>query len=163
MTVATDFFGKHHTILPCSAEDIDVHFDKIRNVIPSEEVIQFKKRMSECINAGSAYTLSDGSCFLYYLNYKPCCATGVALYGKQSPNKMLALFAGIFKEIDHHTFKLDFHLHAGKFVQEYKSIITETSIRRQRIPGYPLVVRIDKLFVKMNAIHKKRGIEWEML
>ena len=158
MITTTDFFGNKHTILPCSAEDVDVHFAKIQDVIPGEEVIQFKQRMSECITAGSAYTLSDGSCFLYYLNDKPCCAKGVALYGKNSPMKMLALFAGIFKELDTHTFKLDFHLHAGKFVQEYKSILTETSIKRQLIKGYPLVVRIDKLFAKIDGIYKKRNL-----
>ena len=160
MITTTDLFGKVHTIVPCDNEDIDVHFAKIQDVIPSEEVIQFKKRMSECILAESAYTLSDGSCFLYYLNYKPCCANGVALYGKNSSHKMLALFAGIFNEIDRETFKLDFHLHAGKYVQEYKSLLTIESIKRQRIPGQPLVIRTDKLFAKMSALYKKRMIEW---
>jgi len=161
MIITKDFFGNDHTILPCSAEDVDVHFSKISDVIPSEEVIQFKKRMSECLLAESAYTLSDGSCFLYYQNSKPCCANGVALFGS-SPVKMLALFAGIFREIDHHTFKIDFHLHAGKFVSEYKSILTTTSMRRQSAPGHPVTVRIDELFKKMDKLYRLRGISWEV-
>ena len=157
----TDLFGKEHTIVPCDNEDIDVHFAKIQDVIPSEEVIQFKKRMSECILAESAYTLSDGSCFLYYLNKQPCYAHGVALYGKQAPVKMLALLAGIFRELDTHTIKLDFHLHPGKFVQEYKSIITLTSMKRQTTPGYPLVVRVDKILAHLSGIYEKRGLKWD--
>lgn len=161
MIITKDFFGKDHTILPCRAEDVDVHFSKISDVIPSEEVIQFKKRMSVCINAGTAYTLSDGSCFLYYHNYKSWAAEGVALYGTGSPVKMLALFAGIFREIDHETFKLDFHLHAGKLISEYKSILTLISMKRYRMPGHPVTVRIDELFKKMDKLYKARGIQWE--
>lgn len=162
MTIVKDLFGNDHTIQPCRAEDVDVHFNKIRNVIPHEEVIQFKKRMSECINVGSAYTLSDGSCYLYYFNDQPWHAYGVALYGKNSPLKMLALFAGIFRELDRETFKIDFVLHKGKFADEYRSILTETSIKRHRITGHPLVIRVDEIRDRVNAIYKKRGIPCQM-
>ena len=145
--------------MACTESDIDVHFEMIKDVIPSEEVIQFKQRMSECITAGSAYTLPDGSCFLYYINHKPCCANGVALYGKNSPNKLLALFAGIFMKCDTKTFNLAFTLHRGKFVQEYKSIITMTSLKRNRIPGYPLIIRIDKIKDKIKRLYEIRGIQ----
>ena len=158
MITTTDLFGGVHTIVPCDNEDIDVHFAKIQDVIPSEEVIQFKKRMSECINAGSAYTLSDGSCFLYYLNHKPCCAEGVALYGKQSSVKMLALIYGIFTKIDTSTFVIKMILHKGKKVSEYKSLFTLTSMKRQTTPGYPLVIRVDKLITKIKSVYEKRGI-----
>ncbi len=154
-----DLFGKEHTIVPCTVDDIAVHFNLVKDVIPSEEVIQFKKRMSECLLAESAYTLSDNSCFLYYSNVEPFRAHGVALYGKHSPLKMLALFAGIFTDIDTHTFKLEFSLHPGKFVNEYKSILTLTSIKRQGIPGHPLVIRIDVLRDKINTLYRKRGIK----
>jgi len=159
MTIVVDIFGRRQKIVPCTAEDIDVHFAIIKDVIPGEEVIQFKQRMAECITAGSAYTLSDGSCFLYYLNYKPCCANGVALYGKQSPIKMLALLDGIFREIDTHTFKLDLFLHEGKEVSEYKSLFTKTSMKRQTTKGYPLVIRTDKIHAKIDAVKKKRGLD----
>ena len=157
MITFKDFFGKEHTITSCTEQDIDVHFALIKDVIPVDEITQFKERMAECIEAGSAYTISS-DCFLYYLNYKPCCANGVALYGKNSPSKLLTLFAGIFSQLDTHTFKLNFKLHAGKMVQEYKSIITLTSLKRQRIKGYPLVIRIDKLKNKITAIYNKRGL-----
>ncbi len=159
MITTEDLFGNEHTILPCRAEDIDVHFSKISNVIPSEEVIQFKKRMSECLLAESAYTLSDGSCFLYYQNYKPCCAYGVALYGTGSPVKMLALLAGVFQEIDPVTFKLSFALHAKTFAKNYLSLITMTSLKRSRVPGHPLVVRIDELRSKLLRLYKMRGLK----
>jgi len=160
MITAPDLFGHIHTIVPCTVEHIDTHFEMIKDVITDESHKSFKGRMAECIEAGSAYALSDGSCFLYYLNSKPFKATGVALYGKNAPHKMLTLFAGIFTKLDDHTFKLEFMLHPGKFMQEYKSILTMTSMKRQVIPGYPLVVRIDELRDKINAIYNKRKIVW---
>lgn len=153
-----DYFGNEYTIQPCSAEDVDVHFDKISQYIPSEEVIQFKKRMSECILAESAYTLSDGSCFLYYLNYNQGCANGIALFGKHSPLKMLALFAGIFPAVDQDTKFIEFHLHKGKVVSEYKSILTMASIQRQSMKNHPLIINIHELHQKMSRLYKSRGL-----
>jgi hypothetical protein len=155
-----DLLGKEHTIVPCTMNDIPVHFELVKDVIPSEEVIQYQQRMSECINAGSAYTLSDNSCFLYYNNVKPFCAHGVALYGKHAPLKLLALFAGIFTGIDTHTFKMEFTLHTGKFIDEYKSILTLTSLKRRNMPDRPLVIRIDELRNKISTLYIKRGIKW---
>lgn len=162
MITTTDFFGKQHYLVPCTERDINVHFAKIEEFIPADEVVDFKLRMAECIDIGTAYMLLDGSCFLYYINYKPCCAIGVALYGKESPIKMLALFSGIFHVVDTDTFKLEFHLHYGKLVQEYKSLITEISLKRQGIPGHPLVIRIDELHKKIESIYNRRNIKWEL-
>lgn len=158
--ITKDLLGNSHTILPCGVDDVDVHFSRISDVIPSEEVIQFKQRMSVCIDAGTAYTLSDGSCFLYYHNYKPCCAHGVALYGN-NPLKMLALFAGIFKIIDPETFKIDFLLHKGKMISEYKSLLTTVSMRRAHAAERPVSVRVDHLFAKLDRLYKLRDISWE--
>lgn len=162
MVVIKDFFGNEHTVMPCSAEDVDVHFAKIRNVVPSEEVIQFKKRMSECINAGSAYTLSDGSCFFYYLNYKPCCAVGVAVCGKRYPLKMVALFVGIFKGFDLDTFKIDYKLHPGSSPADFKSIFTMISLKRRSTKGRPFVLRTDEMVTRLETIYKNRGISCVM-
>jgi len=158
MIIVPDLFGVDHEIVPCTEQDIEVHFNLIKDVIPSEEVIQFQQRMSECILAGSAYTLSNSNCFLYYLNYKPCCAKGIALYGKESPMDIITLFIGVFTLIDTKTFKLGFGLHAGKLVKEYKSLITLTSLKRQRIPGHPLVIRIDELKKKLTKLYRVRGL-----
>jgi len=162
MTIIKDLFGKQYTIVPCTIEDIPVHFSLVEEFIPSEEVVQYKKRMADCIIAGSAYTLTDGSCFLYYHNYKPCCADGVSFYGKGSPLKMLALFAGIFTEIDHHTFKIDFRLHKGQIKTSCRSIITKESLKRQSIKNYPLVIRVDKIRAKVEHLYNKRGVKWEV-
>ena len=158
MTATIDFFGKCHTIVSCTQKDIAVHFDQIKDVVTDIPHNEFKQRMSQCVEAGSAYMLSDGSCFLYYLNSLPFKAEGVALYGKHATHKMLALFAGVFTTIDTHTFKIEFKLHPGKFIQEYKSLLTKTSMKRQVVPGYPLVVRVDVLRNKINDIYNKRKV-----
>jgi len=158
MIPVKDLFGKTHLITQCTMVDINKHFEQIKNTIEPKDTINFKQQMYKSLIADSAFKLDDESCYLYYINDTARCATGVALYGKNSPTKMLALFAGIFTHIDTHTLKLNFHLHANKSVNEYKSIVTEASIRRQLIPGYPLVIRIDKLRDKINNIYNKRGM-----
>jgi len=154
-------FGKSYTIVPCTLDDIEPHFAKIQDTIESHTVAEFKQKMTDAVNDESAFMLSDNSCYLYYLNYAPRCAMGIALYGKGVPNEMLSLFYGIFKGIDTHTLKIDFHMHAGKTVSEYKSIVTEASIRRQIIPGQPLVVKVDQLLGKLSTIYEKRGVVWD--
>lgn len=145
----------------CTEKDIDVHFELVRNFIPSKEVIQYKQRMSECITAGSAYTLSDNSCFIYYLNSKPCCAVGMSLYGLHSTRKIFALLTGVFNKIDTHTFKISFRPYPGTSINDFKCVCTPTSMKRYR-NGNPLIVRIDKIRKRVHAIYERRGIQWEM-
>lgn len=159
MIVTKDFFGKEYIIVPCTKEMITSHFSKIKTLISKNEWAIVKERMAQSINEGSAFALQDNSCFLYYLITKPHCAEGIAIYGKNSPNKMWALLSGIFIKTD--IFKLEFVPHTGgTLIKDYKSILTTISIKRQRIPGHTLVVRVDKLRDKIKDIYKKRGIPW---
>lgn len=92
MILTRSLFGQPCEVVACTLEDVEPNFDKIKKVVSKQEMPEFKRRMVEAVEKGSAFMISDGSCFLYYLNDKPWCATGVALYGKNSPIKMLALF-----------------------------------------------------------------------
>lgn len=161
-TLTKDLFGNTYEIRQCTVDDIPKHFEKVADAVPTEDHDAYKYRMSECIEAGTAFTLTDDSCFIYYLNYNNIAAVGSVLYGKNAPMKLIALLSGVFRILDKITFKLDFHLHPGSFVQDYKSLITETSLKRQNNREYPLVVRIDHLKAKIDKIHKRRGIKWEM-
>lgn len=158
MITQTDLFGKDHIIKQCTFDDIKIHFEKIKDVIPEDEKEEFCIRMNDCIKLETAFALEDDSCFLYYKNYKPCCAIGIALYGKNEPLKMITLFAGIFYQIDTTTFKIDFKLHKGKLIQEYKSLLTKISMKRSQQSDVPLVVRIDHLKEKIKQIYEKRGL-----
>lgn len=160
MITTIDILGKSHIIKPCQFEDVPMHFEKIKDVIPEEEADSFITRMTDCIIAETAFTLSDDSCFLYYKNYKPTMAEGVALYGENAPVKVLALFSGIFIQIDPVTFKLDFALHPGTFAKDYKSILTTTSLKLSNHSNHPLVIRIDELKKKIDKIYKRKGFQW---
>lgn len=158
MTETVDLFGNKYEVVPCVHDDVAKHFAMVKDVVGEEEVAEFIDRMHDAIELHTAFALSDHSCFLYYINYKPCCATGVAIFGEGVPNKMMALFAGIFMRIDKETFKLDFHLHPGKFAGEYRSIIEMSSLKRNRIPGSPLIIRVDSLKKKINKLYEKMGV-----
>jgi hypothetical protein len=158
MTTIADLFGHTHIVELCQFDDVPMHFKKLKDMIPEEDPDEFCKRMDECIDAGTAFALSDDSCFLYYKNTTPEFATGVALHGKGEPTKLLALFAAVFGELDTATFKMDFTMHPGKFVKEYRTLISPVSVMRMHSNNYPLVVRVDKLKEKIGSLYNLKGI-----
>lgn len=158
MITALDMTGKEHSIRLCILEDVPIHFDCIKEHIA--EVEEFKLRMIECIEAGTAYTSSDGKCFLYYLSeeIQPKFASGVAIYGSGSPMKMMALFSHVFTHLDKFTFVIKLLPHSGTFVSECKSMLSVSSIKSYKLHNSPLVIRIDKVRDKVLAIKRKRGV-----
>jgi hypothetical protein len=160
MTEVRDFLGNIHEIQVCNMDDIDPHFEIIKQYIEEDDYDAFKFKMEECVKAGTAFHINH-EVFLYYKNSQRWLAQGAALYSKD-PIKMMALFVGVFTEIDTATFTMEFHLHKQKFIEEYKSIITLTSLKRQTIEGYPLIVRIDHLKAKYAQLYKKRGVNWHV-
>lgn len=155
MFQTVDLRGKYYEFRRCLVSDIYDHFLRVKEFIEPAEYEVFKERMLTSCELGTAFMLADNSCYLYYINSKPCCATGVAMLGKNVPMKMMALLSGIFRSIDNTTFKIDFYLHTNKFVREYKSILTDTSIKRHIDNNYPLVIRVDKLREKINKLAVK--------
>jgi len=160
MTEGLDILGNSHTIKLCSKYDIRVHYRSISEFIPTEEEAEFQSRMLECVEEGTAFAIYDDSCFLYYKKeeVQPKFAQGVALYGMGNPLKMMALFSGIFLNIDKATFVINFKTHPGKFVSEYKSILTTASIKRHNINNSSLMIRVDAVKKKILALYKKKGI-----
>jgi hypothetical protein len=156
MTITTyDLLGHPHEIRFCVSADILTHFDKIKDVVQADEKEEFLERMQVCVEKSTAFAVADDSCFLYYSNYSKGCAAGVAMYGKSNPAKLLAMFAGVFTVLDKDTFKLNFSLHKGKTVSEYKSLLTLSSIKKSKLFGTPLVVRTDFIKKRVNKLHKK--------
>jgi len=155
MYPTVDLRGKYYEFRVCTLDDIKPHFDMVEKFVPLYEHDSFIERMRAAIELKTAFVLADNSCFLYYINKHPCCAEGVAMFGKKVPMKMLALMSGIFRDIDKDTFKIDFNLHPEKFLQEYKSMLTSTSIKRHIDKRYPLVVRVDDFRNKINKLVKK--------
>lgn len=156
-TEVPDLMGKTQTIKLCLFGDVKTHYDKIRHYIPAEEEEEFCKRMCECIDLGTAFSISD-DCFLYYRNSTKYLSEGIALYGQPDPLQILTLFTGIFNNIDTDTFTMKFHLHPEKFAEEYKSLLSITSIKKNHQTGYPLVVRIDHLKIKIKKLYELKGL-----
>lgn len=130
----------------------------MKDTIDPTEWDAFQYRMEQCVDARTAYKI--GNTFLYYLNYKPCCALGAAMFSNGEPLKLLALLTGVFREVDKVTFKLDFYPHEKTFLRDYRSLLTMTSLKRQAKKDHPLVIRIDRLRAKIHKIHKARGVSW---
>ena len=128
--------------------DVKRHFAKIAHWIPEDEAEQFQERMKSCVEAGHAWKLNDA--FLYYDPQDKRISYGVALYGMDEPMDVLSLFIGIFTFEDTDTCIMRFKLHEGKFMQEYKSLLTIVSMKRtHHNPEHPLMIRIDDLRNRM--------------
>ena len=156
-----DILGNTKLIKECTLDDIGGHFQLISQWIPKTEWMEFQGRMMQCVAEGRAYCMTTSNTFLYYKEESLNQGHGVALYGKESPVDILALFAGIFKYIDTDMFIMKFKPHRGKeFVAEYKSIITAVSARRYgQCPDKHVSVRIDEIKNKLEAIYDTRGYE----
>lgn len=150
-----DALGNEREITECTAQDVDVHLAIVEPYIRSEDLSKTKENMLAAIATGSAYTLSDNSSFLYYRNYTSFSASVDAFYGKNAPIQMMALFVGIFTELDKHTFKLDIHLHEGDSPTDYVSMTSEVAIKRSFQPDHPLVIRVDHLMKKIKKLYEK--------
>jgi len=158
MYTTLDLLGNTHKYRRCTPHDIEIHSAVIQNEISVDEVAGLQQRMAQSVAEETAYTLVDHSCFIYYTITQPGLSQGVVLYGKNNPLKMIALFSGVFHHRDEKTFKMDFSLHPGKFVQEYKSLLTMTSIKRAIGTDRPLVVRVDFVKDKIKDLYLRRGM-----
>lgn len=160
MIEIVDLLGGKYLATECSESDIQVHYETIRNIVEDEDEDEFKSRMLQCVNEGTAYALIDGSCFIYYLKDKgkPKISTGVALYGEGSPLALLALFSYVFTAVDSKAHLMMLNPHSEKFIIECKSLMTLGSIIKYRMGNHPLMVRIDLIKAKVLALKSKREI-----
>jgi hypothetical protein len=126
----------------CLPADVGSHFMKIKHWIPKKEHKKFRSRMLESIKEGNAWM--NEKVFLYYTREDARISHGVAIYGMDHPLDMLSLFISVFHFEDNDTAIMRFALHPGKFIQEYKSLLTSESIKRTHInPNHPLQIRVD--------------------
>lgn len=160
LITAHDILGNTRFIDECTDSDVPAHFELIKHWVPEEEHEQFQDRMRESVKQNRAYTMLNSNAFLYY-EYKANKQTnGVALYGQENPVDLITLFTGVFGYIDTDVFIMYFKLHPGKFIEEYKSLITAISARRAaQDPNHPLAVRIDQIKSKIKSIYETRGYE----
>jgi len=118
------------------------HFAKIKHWIPKKEHKEFKNRMLTCQQKGTAWM--NENAFLYYSRDDSRISHGIAIYGMDHPLDMLSLFISVFHFEDNDTAIMRFALHPGKFIQEYKSLLTSESIKRTHInPNHPFQIRVD--------------------
>ncbi|MCP4487735.1 MAG: hypothetical protein GY820_10525 [Gammaproteobacteria bacterium] len=133
------------------------HFEKIKHWIPEAEWPEFTERMADAVLNGQAFVMTHSCVFLYYSVKSRDQLYGVALYGKENPVDLLALFIGVFGYVDKTAFRMEFKLHPGKEILEYKALLTPVSCKRAASdPNHPLSVRIDQLKKKVCAIDKAR-------
>jgi hypothetical protein len=148
------FQSKYPTV-PCSSADVDKHYEQIKHWITDTGEQVFKQRMHACIAAGTAYKALD--CFLYYLPQTKRYAHGIAIFNGSYPQNLLALFENVFLGYDQKTQVLQFQLHNGKFVDEYRSLLTRKSIKGYLLNKTPVTVRIDAMRKKYTKLHQARS------
>lgn len=129
------------------------HFAKIKQWIPEEEWIEFQERMEDCVEDETAWCTENT--FLYYTKIDRRMSHGVALFGYEFTEELLSMFIGVFTKEDQETCMMRFKLHQGKLIEEYRSMLTLTSIKRnRRSPEHPLMIRVDDFRKKIDHIAK---------
>jgi hypothetical protein len=157
MPVLRQIFDAKGKYRRCEHDDIGPHFLKISQFIPELEHLSFQERMMEAVEEGDAWCL--GGAFLYYTRENKRISHGVAMFGMGVQMDFLALLIGVFSFEDHDTHIMRFGLHEGKEIQEYKTLLTVTSIKRtHKNPNLPLLIRVDDFRVKMIKLLKAAGI-----
>lgn len=140
--------------------DIGAHYQSIKHWIPEGEKNSFQERMADCIEDENAWCL-DGT-FLYYKPVSKRLAHGVALYGTDHVTDLLSLFIGVFSLEDNDTCLLQFKLHPGKYMSEYKAFITLLSMKRNhRNSKHPLMVDVQgfrEKIVHLLNLNEVKGV-----
>jgi hypothetical protein len=157
MPEISNILGKPYQYRRCFTVDIDGHFDKIKHWVPEDEHAEFLDRMTFCVTTGNAWCTENT--FLYYTKESPGVAHGVALFGQEHAQELIALFMGIFSRHDPKPHALRFKLHPGKTMEEYKAILTSVSMKRAaQNPERTVLVRIDELKNKLFSAFKAQGL-----
>jgi len=158
MPVLRQIFDAKGKYRKCVLADIGRHYERIAQWIPDFEKLPFQQRMKESIEEGKAWCTENA--FLYYTKEDARIAHGTAMFGMSHPTEFLALLIGIFSFEDHDTHIMRFKLHPGKDIQEYKALLTVTSIKRtHNNPDHPLLIRVDAFRNKCIKAFDKAGIK----
>lgn len=155
MPVIYDLFKNRYRYRNCRLTDVAPHYDQIKHWVTDVGDLEFQRRMMECVEQRNAWCTDNT--FIYYTKDGRA-GTGVAILGAKHPLEFMFLLVGVFYYRDKETAFIKFRLHDGKFIEEYQSLITPTSIskHRTRDDNYPLVVRVDKLRNKWAQVIAKR-------
>ena len=158
-----DLFGRPVHYKRCQTSDLNTHFEKIQDVVTDMPHVEFLERMNACVKEDRAYALEDDSCFLYYLpqHFKvgePRTAHGIAMYGPGNSLGMIALLRGIFEDNEKSVTRIDFKLHPGKIMKEYRSFLLTATMQRYGVTDRPLFVRVDMMRERLRELYAKRGL-----
>lgn len=157
MPVLRNILRNRNSFRDCTEEDVIPHFEKIKHWIPEGEWPAFQSRMVEAIKERKAFCTPNT--FLYYTKEDARMAHGIALFGAEHQIELLSLFVGVFTHADTDTCLLRFKLHPGKFLEEYRTLLTTTSIHRtHRDPNHPLLVRVNDLRTKWFKLMEDGGV-----
>lgn len=144
----------------CTSDDVNMHFNIVKHLVPTNEHKTYKTRMQLCVSGGMAFCIGN-DCFIYMRKTRPCTADAFSLYGKGQPIKTLCMFAAILLKVDKRLLKLSFYRYEGNILHELKSLLTIHNLQRQINPKHPIIVRCDALRNKLFDLYKNRGIQWE--
>jgi hypothetical protein len=150
MFTVTDLTGKVYELQDCTEDDIPGHFSRVEHWIEEEFKEEYKERMRACIAQGTAYKLDDDSCYLYFMKTRRSFSEAVCLNGYGRPMSVIALISGIFRLIERDIFFMEFVMHKGKTLKEYKSMLSDTSIRSFQKNDDVLLVQIQPLLKKWS-------------
>lgn len=141
----TDVFGNTLTYRLCTLEDIDKHFRCVRRVVDPKDREQYKERMIECINKGTAYCMENTNVFLYYSKETKVIAKGLSFSWVGRPVECAALLVAVFAIEDKETNFIKFFLHHKSTLQHFRSLLHAPSLKGQLDYPKEILIHIHEL------------------
>lgn len=154
--IVTDLIGRQYGLLPCTEDDIPNHFKRVEHWIEPDFKDAYVDRMKQCVEAGTAYKLDDDSCYLYFLKTKKSFAEAVCINGYGKPMSVIALISGIFRKIHRDIFFVEFVMHKGKVMAEYKFMLSPKSMRKFQHQDDVLLVNLQHMLKVWSKLVVKR-------
>ena len=148
--------NKQYTVSNCTTDDIDTHFEHVKDLIGDMPVEEYKTRMSTSIAEDLAYKvmLDDICCGFLYVKKLGRGGEGVSIWGNNSIG-FTVLLKEMFEALPFHKVVVEPHTTDIKYI---KSLATGTSIRNHHTAGAPLALHVPTLLEKFKGMYIKLGI-----
>lgn len=112
---------KNLIITKCRPEDVDTHYSYIAPLVSDNGEIEFKSRMLESVDTGTAFCVKDSGCFLYYLPKTAVIVDGVAIHGHENPAVTISMLCAIFNNST--VVQVNFYPHEGADLISFKTLL----------------------------------------
>ena len=146
---------KQYTVEQCEPQDVDTHYDVVKELVDDMDEEEYKKYMSIAVEQGRAYKVtSDKLLGFLYVRKEVNRWHGASIWIYQDIVAATVLLKTVFENVN--APKIQFRPH--KDVLYLKSLATGKSIRLWHFKNHWLTVMIDEARQKFAKVYEALGI-----